>query len=242
MKKVINPCNCKVYGYSSYAPAFVKIEYSEGGRLSLTGVIGPKAGGNCRGGAGQCVDEIQKGEPAKGWDQEMLDKLCKIWHDWHLNDMRPYCKHQEALGWREQAKEELTLFHYRMTNEASKAKREAERLALDALRNGDTFVPTAEQSFHASLSYALDIYGSPSEELAPYYEPRKSLYKGDPGFSERKTRGWVRYDECEQGILCKPCPVCGYKYGTAWVKEEVPQEVIDWLFNLPSTEITPAWV
>jgi hypothetical protein len=34
----------------------------------------------------------------------------------------------------------------------------------------------------------------------------------------------------------------GYKYGSAWLTEEVPQNVIDWLFNLPNTEIEPAWV
>lgn len=33
-----------------------------------------------------------------------------------------------------------------------------------------------------------------------------------------------------------------YKYGYRWLTEEVPQEVIDWLFNLPETDMTPAWV
>ena len=40
----------------------------------------------------------------------------------------------------------------------------------------------------------------------------------------------------------KPCPVCGYQYGHAWQTEEVPQEVIDWLFNLPESPVVPAWV
>jgi len=34
----------------------------------------------------------------------------------------------------------------------------------------------------------------------------------------------------------------GYLYGHAWLKEEVPQEAIEWLFNLPDTDKTPAWV
>lgn len=38
------------------------------------------------------------------------------------------------------------------------------------------------------------------------------------------------------------CPECGYKYGTAWLFEEVPHDVIEWLFNLPDADKTPAWV
>jgi hypothetical protein len=32
-----------------------------------------------------------------------------------------------------------------------------------------------------------------------------------------------------------------YKYGTKWLKEEVPQEVIEWLFSLPDAEKPCAW-
>lgn len=30
----------------------------------------------------------------------------------------------------------------------------------------------------------------------------------------------------------------GYRYGTAWLKEEVPFDVLEWLFNLPGTGST----
>jgi len=36
----------------------------------------------------------------------------------------------------------------------------------------------------------------------------------------------VRPDEHPEGLLTKPCPVCGYKYGTAWLKEALPPEVV----------------
>jgi hypothetical protein len=45
-----------------------------------------------------------------------------------------------------------------------------------------------------------------------------------------------------KGAMTKPCPECGYKYGSAWLHEDVPQEVIDFLFSLPETQNTPAWV
>ena len=38
------------------------------------------------------------------------------------------------------------------------------------------------------------------------------------------------------------CPVCGYKYGSAWHRVEVPQDVIGFIESLPDTDTTPAWV
>jgi hypothetical protein len=34
----------------------------------------------------------------------------------------------------------------------------------------------------------------------------------------------------------------GYRYGSGWLSEEVPAEVIDWLRGLPDTDAQPAWV
>lgn len=57
-----------------------------------------------------------------------------------------------------------------------------------------------------------------------------------------KLSSWVYEKEHPKGVLSKPCPICGYHYGSAWLKEEVPQDVIDFLFSLPSTDIEPAWI
>jgi hypothetical protein len=59
---------------------------------------------------------------------------------------------------------------------------------------------------------------------------------------EKKPAGRVTPDEHPEGLLNKPCPVCGYKYGSAWNKEAVPDGVLDWLCGLPDTRIHPAWV
>ena len=61
-KKVINPVMVEL-SPKHHARAFVEIEYKqENGRmvLSLSGVIGPNRWGNCSGGAGQIVDELEK--------------------------------------------------------------------------------------------------------------------------------------------------------------------------------------
>ena len=81
--KVVNPCVCSTY-YGK-ANAYAKIEY-EDGRLSICGVVGPNRNGDCMGSAGQCVDEIRSGKPTEDWTNEMLQKFCDIWDEWHLND------------------------------------------------------------------------------------------------------------------------------------------------------------
>lgn len=36
-----------------------------------------------------------------------------------------------------------------------------------------------------------------------------------------KAKGWLY--ESQGGILGKPCPVCGYKYGSAWIYHPIPE-------------------
>jgi len=38
------------------------------------------------------------------------------------------------------------------------------------------------------------------------------------------------------------CPDCRYILGSAWLREEVPTDVIEFLEGLPETDKTPAWV
>lgn len=37
-------------------------------------------------------------------------------------------------------------------------------------------------------------------------------------------------------------PDGGYRYGSAWLKEEVPADVLEFLCSLPDTDVKPAWV
>lgn len=244
MKKVVSPCFCKVYTRSrngATARAFCEIQF-ENGRLSITGVIGPMPSGNCRGGAGQCVDAIREGRPCDEWTQEMLDKFCSIWDEWHLNDMRPYCQHQRALGWRKIASRMVTLYHYTLTREAYlRIERMKKSVWNDAVNLGAAYLSDEQMQF-ARLPYSITLPHEISGDAALYYEPQKSLYPGMTGATETKTLGWLYPDEHPDGILGKPCPVCGYQYGHAWQTEEVPQEVIDWLFKLPASPVEPAWV
>lgn len=229
MKKIISPCLCKVYtssGNEATARAFCKIQF-ENGRLSITGVIGPLRSGGYRGSAGQCVDEIREGCPCDEWTREMLDKFCSIWDEWHLNDMRPYCKHQKELGWDKLAVTPVTLYHYRLNSKTLRRQESMKKSSWKMLCDGMTTALNDNQIEVAKLPYSLTLPHEISGDAALYYEPQKPLYPGMAGATETKALGWLHPEEHPDGILGKPCPVCGYKYGHSWLTEEVPQDVID---------------
>ena len=238
MKKVVNPCVCSTY--CGDAQAYAKIEY-ENGRLSICGVVGPKRNGYCKCSAGQCVDEIRAGRPGVDWNEEMLQKFCDIWDRWHLNDMRPYCSHMKELGWVEQLQEKVKVRKWDVTKEARDKARDAEKRAIECLKNGDVFIPTPEETMYANIGYGVTTYNDELPAHPEFYEFKERDCLGHPN-EEYKTRGWISCTEHELGFLGKKCPVCGYGYGTSWIKEDVPQEVIDWLFALPDTKIKPAWI
>lgn len=79
-------------------PVFVFVKFTidgKHGRLSFTGVEGPRDTGNAFGACGQIdLDNIDR--LGDGWDWEQFAKLRKLWKRWHLNDMRAGSPAQEA--------------------------------------------------------------------------------------------------------------------------------------------------
>ena len=93
----------KVVRIGTMLPPWRKVPYSifceikfvngaDGNKLSITGVEGPTAGGNCVGSCGQIEmhlkDELDKITPAPGWDAAKIEQFFKVWDRWHLNDMK----------------------------------------------------------------------------------------------------------------------------------------------------------
>ena len=214
MKKVVSPCFCKVYTRrGNEATARAFCKIQfENGRLSITGVIGPMPSGNCSGGAGQCVDAIREGHPCDKWTRDKL------------------------------AVTPVTLYHYRLNSKTLRRQESMKKSSWKMLCDGMTAALNDNQIEVAKLPYSLTLPHEISGDAALYYEPQKPLYPGMAGATETKALGWLHPEEHPDGILGKPCPVCGYKYGHSWLTEEVPQDVIDWLCSLPESPVEPAWV
>jgi hypothetical protein len=247
MKKIVRLGTVKTYNGRNMS-VFAKIEF-DGKRLSISGVEGPTATGNAMGGSGQIDMSYKTAEqraeisPAPGWTPELIGQFFDTWGKWHLNDMRASCEHQRALGWN--PSKEITLYHFRLKREIEAERRAAEQRATSVLLSGDTLTPLPREVEVMNLQRQIvHTEAVLPEAMQEFYEPNGPQYEGDyyNKASEQKTAGWVNEKEHPEGILSKPCPECGYKYGNAWLVEDVPGEVIAFLESLPDTDIKPNWV
>lgn len=153
---------------------------------------------------------------------------------WHLNDMHAGCEHQEELGWghgRTIALErssltpaqDATLHHdLAMVRKAKMDKEVAARWAE---------IRTSEAAATRWLKRTQD--------KVTLYDVEQ-LAGGDPRWNpsaRRHKEALVRLVESEipierfEAALYKdcigaPCPECGYKYGTEWLKRDLPTEVV----------------
>lgn len=232
---------------------FCKIEF-KGGKLSISGVEGPLASGDCLGSCGQIDMHLREPEglkgfrPADGWTLDLMRQFLAIWGRWHLNDMRAYDEEMAAAGWPELARTPMLGFEFTLTREAMDARKAAETAALGALKTGETFTPTAEQMRVAALPYSHKVWireGETEPAPLPDYERRRDLYghnKGGLKPAERKTLGWLSPADHPDGLLGRKLRPDGNGYGSAWYRQDVPADVLAFLKALPPTDKTPAWV
>lgn len=253
--KTIRPGTVPTYDGKRHS-VYCKIEYADG-RLSITGVVGPKTNGDAHGGAGQIDMEFAHRNPtdndsrysapikpdeicfADGWGPWAWLEFLDVWKHWHLNDMQAGCEHQQANWDRTKT---LTLYHWRLRPEIRARLRDAEKVAAKQLRAGETVSLPDDALAIAALPVEVTTGSDvpPSEE----YVPNGPQYKGDTynRASETKTAGWVRPEEHPGGLLGRPCEVCGYEYGSAWRRQDVPADVLEFLRELPDADRAPAWV
>ncbi|MHB0965299.1 MAG: hypothetical protein ACYC36_02485 [Bellilinea sp.] len=189
--------------------------------------------GNAEGACGQIVMggwDIE--HYALGWYTKRDTQFQNIWKRWHLNDMRPNCEHQVGPEW---TAEDVELVTYGLSAEGymlhKEALQESERAAIagEVAELNETGRMLLTDVWYKPMHTAPDT-GSP---LAGLFEVKKR---------EVKSTGWLYENQHPRGFLNKACPVCGYKYGSAWKKETVPESVLTFLRGLPDTDITPAWV
>lgn len=223
-------------GTTDHGRLFVTVRF-DGRRLSITGVEGPRENGDCRGGCGQTGIPVASAlKLAKGWDLKMVEELRAAWNAWHLNDMRAGCVHQRAT-WN--VEEPLTLQHLGWGERYSKTRQAAANCILSAGEYAE-FQGIGEEVLRLTVGRNLpkhpDLWGADGRRLLA--DGWLRIEK-----EETKTAGWVTPAEHPRGLLEKPCDVCGYRYGSAWLFEEVPLDVLEFLWGLPdaSKDLPAAW-
>lgn len=154
---------------------------------------------------GQCLDTI-----AEYITNPTFQEIYRLWQLYHLNDMHPECEHQARLGWRKMAAKKLTFYKWQLSGQACVLQLNQEKEIKKRLLAGESVKLSDEELALASLKYYLTTYEKELPEgMSRYYEPAKNHIK--------TTLAGHTYDsEHPEGMLCKPCPVCGYKYGSAW--------------------------
>lgn len=239
MNKIINPCT--VNGKQAYCRVYTeeKLCTMLDGTidtipvLHITGVVGPRSNGNAYA-AGQCYDELRQGVANKGWTADKLYKLLDIWQRWHMNDVLPYCEHQRDWDGGKLCK----LYEYKMTDNTRKRRDALKESIHKMLMAGYSVRLYESQRTLLGSEYLVKTYDSnipDGYELSKTYTKRaRELY---PLESDTKFG-----DKHPDGILAKPCPVCGYKWGSSWRAERVPAEVLQWMESLPDSTRKPAWV
>lgn len=166
---------------------------------------------------GQMLDDEHVFAQVENFTPEMKDlyhRILKVWQRWHLNDMNAGCSHQRD-NWDLTGKVlgivDLGSSHsfYNLTQKVGKGE-----LSIEEYREFMSIAPTVRKAMKAKYltPEVLDLID-------------KDYLRVDKTDYERNT--WVKYEEHPEGLLCKPCEECGYKYGSKWVFEEIPQDVID---------------
>ncbi len=219
----------------------VKVEdkLGKGLMLSISGVVHPYSNGDCLGSCGQIYDSLNINQFATGWDQETLNKFVDIWRKYHLNDMKAYTPDMLAQGWDKLASKPINKYSFGVTDEnRTKKDKLKEAIVQHAIEDKQLSLSSSDKRLLTSNNY-LDVY---AYELpnAPEFMELQLDYRTKQPKIEAKTLGWVNVEEHPDGLLGKE--LNGLKYGHAWYFHEIPDEVLQWLYKLPDSELKPAWI
>lgn len=192
--------------------------------------------GNSRYFGGQINDELRERIDEinfnNEWNREKFLKLLDIWDEWHLNDMHPECEHQRKLGWDKEGKDTVQRYTFTLSADTIRKRGKLEEEIISAFLCQEEVENTKERRELLSMPYRKVIYTNDIEASINIIDSMKA--KGyDYDGVELVARGWISYSESQKyGILEKPCPVCGYGYGTGWKRVELPSDVVSFLEGL----------
>lgn len=247
--KIINPTTSSSKYYKSPFNNYIKIEYTDN-KLSITGVMGPTSNGDCKGHAGQNIDTIcnldnnyYNTKPTKDFTESDLKKLVDIWNEYHLNDMKPYDVEMKKLGWDKLAKKEIYKITLELNTETWMLQNKIKTYCMTSLKEtGSANISEKEREvLNLKLRKIIYSYDKDKFDIPQYYEFDKNSRTKELDI-EKTTLGWIYPEEYPDELLGKLCEESGNRYGEAWYKQEIPEDILEWLYNLPDAENKPAWI
>lgn len=154
------------------------------------------------------LEKFFGGDPA-------FDTIFRMWKR-YKSDLHPECEHQEELGWPEIGRQTVCRHRFRLTGETCLARSELKRKIIDFAKDGAPYYTTGEERKLLSLLYYVETYDEKlPDDIRNYYELNSE---------NRVYLSYLTPEEHTSGLLGKPCPVCGYKYGTSFRKVYVTKE------------------
>jgi hypothetical protein len=198
--------NSKIVLRSGDLEAEIDIRVNDLGNLSISGSYG--------GSSGQIVDLISNDFS----HCEYVPRLCEIWRDHHLNDMRAGCPHQRE-NWDLDAVIEVIEFVWSDEYCSMRSRVKSGELSADEYVRYCSITPLVNEALFRKRFKSVSRINDFSPTL---------LRDNWVVENERKNEcaAMVDFGEHESGLLCKPCEDCGYRYGTSWLRSELPESVI----------------
>lgn len=139
---------------------------------------------------------------------------------WHLNDMRADCEHQEALGWLRAAQLENAL---QDQIRAVSHNREALRAAWKRIKPESAIITIFDMALYAPENRLFH-----GKERREFETALRRVIARDMDLESELAKPRISYGA--------PCPTCGYKLGSAWLKRELPESVKRYLLKLAVTD------
>lgn len=159
---------------------------------------------------------------------------------WHLNHLSPGCEHQDALNWGRGKTVAVTNDSWteaqRTVIEHDIAAKHKDKLEKELLRRWADLCANK----NAAIAWIKKHNGGHcgADDLSMLMGAEK-LRNSISSIRLRAFERWLREEvdrdnpspkfegELYKDCLGAPCPTCGYKYGTQWLKRELPPEIIE---------------
>lgn len=229
---------------SNLGSIFVKINFADG-RLSMTGVIGPLRNGNALGGCGQIDMEFAHRNPAHNdsryikpiqpsdidfapnWNAEKWLDLLDVWRKWHMNDCTAGSPAQE-----QELEKHAGEFPGYPKSHFEWAVETLTKVGPFTVWCYDDLTPEQDAQYWAAALTNKRFKRAPKIlATSTKFETRAEADKYAKTIAAERVAE-VRGLECDNG----------YRYGSAWLKRDIPADVLEFLQSLPDTDVTPAWI